>query len=128
MRGPFLSSSIGDAMQITADSRELTADKVRCTPWKTVRPGYFRRKVYIDGEEFDETNIRCQYCGGKSYECVTSYMVKDSLWESSGEEGIVCLSCFEESIGRPVTIEDLKDVPINEPFFRGYQMQTNEGP
>lgn len=51
------------------------------------------------------------------------YMVTDDVWEAAGMprgpgdshdgRGFLCLPCLADRLGRPVTINDLLDAPIN---------------
>jgi len=57
--------------------------------------------------------LDCNECGGYVSE---QYMVLDSVWKESGLEkrgGVLHLGCLEKLIGRKLTVDDLKKVPIN---------------
>jgi hypothetical protein len=44
------------------------------------------------------------------------FMLEDALWAkvNGGPEGVLCLACVEERLGRSVTRDDLKlEVPCN---------------
>ncbi len=42
------------------------------------------------------------------------YVVHDSLWAAHGNgRAVLCQGCFEIRLGRPLTVDDLKDVPLN---------------
>jgi hypothetical protein len=49
-------------------------------------------------------------------------MVHDHLWERFGVgDGYLCLSCFGKRLGRPLTLEDFRDVICNtrdNPFYK----------
>lgn len=54
----------------------------------------------------------CHICGEWS---PSTYLVKDSLWDSvvPSSKIVLCWTCFEKLIGRNIVFNDLPDVPIN---------------
>jgi hypothetical protein len=45
------------------------------------------------------------------------YMVHDHVWTAAGmgrPGGWVCLGCIEDRLGRPLTADDLADLPLND--------------
>lgn len=45
------------------------------------------------------------------------YLIKDELWKSIGlpnNRGFLCIECCAKRIGRPLTVDDLKDVLCND--------------
>lgn len=51
------------------------------------------------------------------------FVVKDELWKKISKEhckDIICRKCFEEALGREITLEDLKYYPINYPIIVGW--------
>lgn len=59
-----------------------------------------------------KTMFECQYCGDAHY----APMIRDTLWRQIAKEpgGLVCTSCMEKKLGRPLRAADLKDVPMND--------------
>jgi hypothetical protein len=44
-------------------------------------------------------------------------MVTDQVWERSGlagDDGMLCIGCLEQRLGRMLHAKDFKDVPINQ--------------
>lgn len=67
----------------------------------------------------------CQDCEGQP----DHYMLREDLWEQIvPQDGLICLSCLINRMGRPLVLEDLKDfnsvhkLPINRPIYTGFQM------
>ena len=57
----------------------------------------------------------------------TFYMVKKPIWEKhSMGHSILCLECFQEMIGRKLTIDDFPDLPINDSLHYGYKLGREE--
>jgi hypothetical protein len=47
-----------------------------------------------------------------------TFMVQNELWEFTGLGTLtVCRSCFEEELGRAITISDLTECPMNDWLF-----------
>ena len=58
----------------------------------------------------------CKDCGVNTKEIGEYYAVHDPVWRQSGlgeNDGKLCLGCLEKRIGRQLTPEDFKKVPIN---------------
>lgn len=52
------------------------------------------------------------------------YMVHDEVWALTGIgfklfDGILCRPCLSERIGRPLTLDDYNDYPVNDWIFMG---------
>ncbi|UIB81315.1 hypothetical protein [Flyfo podovirus Tbat2_2] len=59
----------------------------------------------------------CRYC--ESY--MTPVILKDELWDR--DDMVICFDCIEKHVlKRKITINDLKIVPDNHPYFKGYEM------
>ena len=69
-----------------------------------------------------DTISRCVDCGKETIGCGEYYRVSDELWAASGispGSGMLCLSCLEKRIGRPLTLEDFIAVlPSREAWAR----------
>lgn len=52
------------------------------------------------------------------------FVVHDSLWSDVvPEDGIICMSCFERRMGRPLRPLDLRtDATMNHPILAGWRM------
>lgn len=79
---------------------------------------------------------------GRCYDCYSPhgiYMVKDHVWETAWPDhrdlrkklqGMfptrvyleLCVNCLVLRLGRPLTLDDLEEKPINDCFFVGYAM------
>lgn len=62
----------------------------------------------------------CLDCGIDTGEIDHYYMIHDELWLSvnPNSEGMLCYPCLEERLGRKLTYDDFKDVPLTyEPSF-----------
>lgn len=69
------------------------------------------------------------------------YMVRGTVWHTAFpnyeqvrrqrvQEGLftcLCIPCLERRLGRALTIEDFKPVPINQAIFTGYMMGLRAG-
>lgn len=57
----------------------------------------------------------CHDCGKNVCENPVDYfMVMDELWNQYGVgRGLLCLSCFEKRLGRPLVKEDIKICELN---------------
>lgn len=53
----------------------------------------------------------CKICGVVN----SQYMIHDSIWRGAGFEksDVACIQCFEKSLGRDLTVDDLTSAPIN---------------
>lgn len=59
----------------------------------------------------------CMDCGSDTSITDEYYMLKDFVWLKANPKsrGMLCLSCVEKRLGRPITRKDFKlDVPVNE--------------
>lgn len=50
------------------------------------------------------------------------YMVKDKVWKQVATSGFLHLACLEKLLGRPLTIKDFRDLPVNDSIFFGYRL------
>lgn len=59
--------------------------------------------------------FECLDCNVNTSEIGEYYMVKDELWYSVVQDGngMLCFSCLERRIGRPLVITDFTGAPIN---------------
>lgn len=93
----------------------MRAEEREAQGWERVRPGVWRR----DAGDDDEYAFCCQVCQ-RDTEIEDEFMVRNDLWLEVMQPadrlgGIICLGCFEERLGRGVTLEDLTPFPINAP-------------
>ena len=69
-----------------------------------------------------DTISRCVDCDKETIGCGEYYRVSDELWTASGMSpgsGMLCLSCLEKRIGRPLSLEDFIAVlPSREAWAR----------
>jgi len=75
-----------------------------------------------------EIRIRCVDCGEEK--AGEFYQVPDELWAASGlapDGGELCLSCFEQRIGRPLVIEDFTLWPTMGAWRRYLAACENKG-
>ena len=88
-----------------------------------VKPGWF---VLIDPK--DKIHRKFTYCLSCFHMRPDSYMLKNRVWNSviDSGNGIYCLSCVEDLLGRRLVIDDFLDVPINKSIFFGYRMRKSE--
>ncbi len=57
----------------------------------------------------------CEDCGTPAREWSFDYMTTAELWLSvMPYRGLLCHTCFQDKIGRSLTLEDLPALPINE--------------
>lgn len=57
---------------------------------------------------------RCKCCG----ELNEPYMIHNELWKAvDGGKGLICLLCVEDRLGRPLTLNDFTQAPINYGAF-----------
>jgi hypothetical protein len=56
-------------------------------------------------------------CGGCEEYHGLGPVLKDDVWltvaPGPGDRGLLCLCCMEKKLGRPIGVDDLKDVPFN---------------
>jgi|RhiMetdeSRZDD1v2_1073273.scaffolds.fasta_scaffold62997_4 hypothetical protein len=45
------------------------------------------------------------------------YMVKDDVWPIGGDDGMLCIGCLENRLGRTLIVDDFIDALINDPRF-----------
>lgn len=57
----------------------------------------------------------CKWCGADTLEAGELYMVTDAIWEAYGPptNGVLCIGCLEDRMGRQLQHDDFKDVPLN---------------
>lgn len=56
------------------------------------------------------------------------YMVKNSLWlrvSKKLKDEFICIACFEDELGKSLSINDLTYCPLNFPYFVGAELQRN---
>lgn len=81
--------------------------------------------------------LECIDCG----EWSEWYMLKDDVWLSAVPDyservahvpGVgtphvyCCLTCVEGRLGRPLTLSDFSNAPVNSLLFRGFELGTQE--
>ena len=102
----------------------LVAEMEQNKAFRGCAPG---RQQYTYTDDRDNTFVGaaywCQICKQDFPDC---FVVHDELWAESMLEGYVCLECFEGHIGRPLALEDLKDVPANAQLMAGYKMALRD--
>ena len=96
--------------------------------WEERRPGFIQRRLTLNGIPFIQTKIDCQDCGHRDHQCILDYVVVDEVWQQVADplDGILCLSCLEDRLGRGIREEDLKDIPVNRTLRRG--IEIGKGP
>ena len=76
-----------------------------------------------DAEEVDyatDPAWNCVDCGIHTGLHEEYYMVHDSVWKLSGlgdHDGMLCIACLEDRIGRDLTPDDFPVLPINSGNF-----------
>jgi hypothetical protein len=68
----------------------------------------------------EKARNRCLDCGSQTTFTRNGweyYMVHDALWLNANPQtdGMLCIGCLEERLGRTPTSEDFTDAPINQP-------------
>lgn len=73
----------------------------------------------MDQSYFKKSNFSCVDCQVSTRKLGHYYMVSNWLWRQAGAgRGMLCLSCLEQRIGRPLTTEDFPmHIPVNQKFF-----------
>jgi hypothetical protein len=57
----------------------------------------------------------CRDCGICTHRINEYYMVDFDLWDAHGvEEGMLCIGCLEQRLGRALCPADFIDAPIND--------------
>lgn len=57
-----------------------------------------------------------EHCCGDCGSYGLSYMLVDDVWAQVGEaHDVFCLRCAEKRLGRPISVSDLSDAPLNDP-------------
>ena len=65
-------------------------------------------------------NDYCVDCNVNTLTIHEYYMVYDSVWEDSGLnkfDGMLCISCLEQRIGRRLQPDDFSNFPVNNPLL-----------
>jgi len=93
--------------------------------WYTARPGVQHRSVRLVGEDdlhFRDTKYFCQDCE-RDPMAMTQFIITKDLWDTHCPDGgVICWQCFEARLGRPILLDDLEAVPLNEAFFIGARL------
>lgn len=57
----------------------------------------------------------CQWCGIDTFTIGEYYMVTDAIWDTYGPptNGLLCIGCLEDRMGRQLQPDDFKDVLLN---------------
>lgn len=62
----------------------------------------------------DYADFLCVDCGIDTWEIGEYYMIHKPLWLTHGaDQGMLCIGCLEDRIGRRLTSADFTDYPIN---------------
>jgi hypothetical protein len=61
--------------------------------------------------------FECIDCSVNTHFIREYYMVQFDLWYSVANEGMLCIGCLEDRLGRNLTPEDFIDAPINYGIF-----------
>lgn len=69
-----------------------------------------------DDLNFD--NYVCLDCGDNTFYKEEYYMLRDEVWDSVADQGMLCVSCFENRLGRSLNSADFALYPINFGAFR----------
>lgn len=79
--------------------------KINDDPWAHIE----------DAEEEDFSDFLCVDCGFNTIHC-EYYMVHDEIWSGAGmpDEGMLCIGCLEERLGRELTAKDFTHAPVNQ--------------
>jgi hypothetical protein len=62
------------------------------------------------------TEFDCADCGVDTNLNGEYYMVNDDMWETAAEDvvdGMLCIGCLEDRIGRELELKDFADVLLN---------------
>lgn len=65
---------------------------------------------------YDNQNFLCLHCSVDTLLIGEYYMVEDDVWAQtglSGSDGMLCIACLENSIGRTLNAYDFPDLPVN---------------
>lgn len=76
--------------------------------WDDEDPGYVEYET--------DPMWNCIDCGIHTGLHLEYYMVRDDVWALSGlggHDGMLCIACLEDRIGRALTPDDFPDLPIN---------------
>lgn len=61
----------------------------------------------------DISNYDCLDCGDNTFFKNEYYMVHDEIWDSVAQDGMLCISCLENRLGRILNSKDFTSYPIN---------------
>lgn len=69
----------------------------------------------------------CSFCGMPAF-FSAQFMLNDDVWlaANGGSKGLMHIGCVEKALGRPLNIEDFKNVAINLPIFLGFKMGVEQ--
>ena len=60
------------------------------------------------------SGLWCEECGNLSY---WMFMVNEDLWlEHADKDEVICYHCFEARMGRPLTVDDLREYAMKNPY------------
>jgi superfamily II helicase len=81
------------------------------------------RKNRIKTDE--ESDFRCGICTL----ILSEYMLRDEVWTCvmRRKNDRICIECAEKRLGRDLTIDDFKQVPVNKSVFHAYRMGYSVG-
>ena len=91
---------------------------------------YFEYLLSLDDEELDplrfggeeDETIEEFRQGLEAFRCLDCsmmteneyYMVHDEIWHSVAGEGMLCIGCLENRLGRRLSKDDFTDAPVND--------------
>ena len=83
-----------------------------------INPGAGRTRQQLDVESEHGPITLIAICA-KCIDChtgrMTPYMLTDAAWMTIGApDGALCLRCAQARLGRPVTLDDFAELPVNE--------------
>ena len=87
--------------------RKAFEELAKTVEWEEVRPGVFERKIKYEGTLYRTRHWICSICR-KEYTVAPS--LKNDVWnEIAPNDGMMCFSCMEVTLGRKLTMDDLKE-------------------
>jgi ribosomal protein L34E len=73
--------------------------------------------------------FECKDCGTSTHDMREYYMVHDSVWGDAGMnpyEGMLCIGCLEDRLGRRLTPADFTDAEVNT-WRASERLQNRQG-
>jgi hypothetical protein len=71
-----------------------------------------------------DNSFNCLDCGVHTGDTDEYYMVHDNLWTEAhpNDDGMLCIGCLEERLGRMLTADDFPDYPVNTIFNKSERL------